>query len=152
MTANGLHRRFSTEGLPAAEKFDALREHCAPLFDVERPEDCDASLEAKGDAYLIGELWLFENAFPAVRYVRSSKRVRRDGIDQIVIKSVSNGSAQGEANGASVERRDGALWIIDCAQPFFYEATQSRGYGAMLSRRLLEDRLGDLAPIFAGLG
>lgn len=57
MSSNLRHRSFWYTGAPKPELFEAFRQHMAPLFTVERPDDMRASCEAAGDAIMVGDLW-----------------------------------------------------------------------------------------------
>jgi AraC-like DNA-binding protein len=138
------HRHFSNGGVPHASKFESYRAHLSPIFDVERSTDGLRDDNARGDAYLVGDLWLFHTDFPARRYVRTTDRIRRDGVDFIVVNCYVSGAWRDLRRDQTRFGGESPLQIVDCARPFDLEMTRTEGYGAVLRRERIEDRLGDL--------
>jgi AraC-like DNA-binding protein len=140
------HRHFSNDDIPVASKFEAYREHLSPIFDVARTRDVADDDAARGDAYLIGDLWLFHTEFPARRYIRTLDRIRRDGVDFIIVNYFARGGWRENLDGrTTVPGRP--LQMRDCARPFDLEMTRTEAYGVVLRREQIEDRIGDLGAL-----
>jgi hypothetical protein len=70
----------------STRQFDVWRESIAVVFDVEPPADVVATtFVASVEAFQLGDMIVTHAHLGEQRYVRSSARVRRDGMDHFVL-------------------------------------------------------------------
>ncbi|MCM5690004.1 hypothetical protein M8037_14545 [Sinorhizobium meliloti] len=72
--------------------FDVWRESINVVFDVERrSQDGNRPFTASVEAFQLGDMVVTDAVLGAQRYVRSSARVRRDGMDHFVLNLYRTG-------------------------------------------------------------
>ncbi|MEV7603085.1 AraC family transcriptional regulator, partial [Kitasatospora sp. NPDC089797] len=118
MTA-GVGTVFRGEELPAKERFDCWREL------LERTRACDAT-SAHADDFRaelrrseLGEVVLLGTAFPAVRFRRTERMVRRSDAEVYHLSFLAEGSmALTRGDGPTESLRPGELHLVDSSTPY----------------------------------
>jgi AraC-like DNA-binding protein len=83
---------FSTEGLPASRQFEAWREQCAPLLDMEPARGLQDGYAARHRVWTLGAMALSHVHAAPARFHRSARHIRRDSIDHWIISFVRTGT------------------------------------------------------------
>ncbi|WP_137124309.1 helix-turn-helix domain-containing protein [Roseomonas sp. HF4] len=83
---------FSTKGLPASQQFEAWREQCAPVLDMEPMPGQQDGYAAMHRVWKLGAMALSHVHAAPARFHRSARHIRRDSIDHWIISYVRTGS------------------------------------------------------------
>lgn len=140
---------FSTDDLPAKERFDAWRDAIAPVFDVEpadrhAPRDCRAELSA----FHLGDMLVGRISLSGVNHrgIRSARKIRRDPLDHYVVEIYTGGGCVGEAGG-DFALTPGSVGIMDLGQPAAVQSALSESISVTIPRDLLDRRVADAARL-----
>lgn len=137
--------RFSTHGLPEADRFDAWRDKVSVIFDVAHiGSPGSTSFEASVEAYQIGDLVITDSRQGEQAYENTPKRIRRAGIDLIQIGVYRSGGYVGDASGLTINGAAGDVQIIDLAQPIVTAEPASDMVCVFVPREILQTKVGDL--------
>jgi AraC-like DNA-binding protein len=103
--------------LASAPRFDAFeiwQASLANLFDTTLVGE-DAAANFRGDVtgFHLGDTLTFNNASVAQRLVRDVKRVRRSGVDHVMLQYQTAGRLVGDYDGRSVELNTGDIGFVD---------------------------------------
>lgn len=139
---------FSTDELPAAERFDAWRDVISPVFDLEAldprsPPACAADMAV----IHLGELLIsrIRLAGTGQRGVRATQKIRRDSLDHYVVEVYTGGGCIGKAGAREFDLATGGVGILDLAQPLSVQSALSESLAITIPRVLLDSRVPDAA-------
>ncbi|WP_202332957.1 helix-turn-helix domain-containing protein [Mesorhizobium sp. L-8-3] len=137
--------RFSTQ------QFDIWRESIAVVFDVERLSgDAETTFNASVDAFQLGDMVVTNADLGGQRYVRSSARVRRDGMDHFVLNLYRTGGWRAQTPRGEFEGRAGQVSVLDLSCELVSDEPNCSLVALFLPRSLVEDRLPNLGALHGG--
>lgn len=112
------HSHFSTDDLPKKDRLCAWREDISVIFDHEVAPIRDARpFHATFDVYNFGHsVFASLDASPG-RYVRSTRKVSRDGMDSILLQLFLEGGVQFGVGQRTTYGETGDIVVFDLAQP-----------------------------------
>lgn len=112
------HSRFSTDDLPEQDRLAAWREDISVIFDWEATQLKDARLfHATFDLYHFGHSVLAGLKSSSGRYIRSSRKASRDGMDSILLQLFLEGGVQFGVGQRTTYAQRGDIVVFDLAQP-----------------------------------
>ncbi len=112
------HSHFSTNDFPERDRFAAWREDISVVFDAENAPVEDAEpFHATFDVYNFGHCVLAGLTASTGRYVRSTRKASRDGMDSILLQLFLEGSVQFGVGGRTTYADAGDIVVFDLAQP-----------------------------------
>lgn len=86
---------FSTEGLPAAERFAAWRESIGVFLEVRQPDATSpADFSAQVEGYLLEDVFLSRCTTRAQKFDRHAARIAQDSIDHYMIQVFLDGGVE----------------------------------------------------------
>ncbi|HEV7276579.1 MAG TPA: helix-turn-helix domain-containing protein [Devosiaceae bacterium] len=139
---------FRTSDFAPAEQFESWREAMSFMSQVERSEgEATAPFKAESSAFHLGTLVVGTTAFEGQRFIRDSRRIRRDLLDHVLVQYYRKGSFGGETEEREVQVRSGDICVIDLASASNFLETDSSGIHVMMPR----DFLAEAMPVGAGL-
>lgn len=101
---------FTTDSVPEKDRFAAWREDISALFDVEElPVKDEKPFHATFHAYHFGQSVVGDLKATGGRYLRSSLKVARDGMDAILLQLFVEGGIEGGVQCGVGNRRTGAV-------------------------------------------
>jgi len=112
------HSLFSTNDLPEKDRLAAWREDISVIFDLESAPgvDCDP-FHATFDLYHFGRSVLARLTASPGRYVRSTRKAARDGMDSILLQLFLEGGVQFGVGRRTTYAEAGDIVVFDLAQP-----------------------------------
>jgi AraC-like DNA-binding protein len=140
------HSLFTTDALPEKDRFAAWREDMSVIFDVEKsPIDDENPHHATFSVYQFGQSVLGGlNASPG-RYLRSGRKVARDGLDAILLQLFVKGGVQFGVGRRTTYANAGDLVVFDLAQTVDNINTGFHHITAMWPRAAVEEMVPDIA-------
>lgn len=128
--------------------FDVWRESINVVFDVERrSQDGNRPFTACVEAFQLGDMVVTDAVLGAQRYVRSSARVRRDGMDHFVLNLYRTGGWIAETARGEFEGRAGQVSVLDLSCELISDEPDCHLVAMFLPRSLIEDRLPNLGGL-----
>jgi AraC-like DNA-binding protein len=117
--------RLDTDGLSGPQRFEAWRDSVAPLFDCQFIDPDDA-LDFQVDTTVLdlGDVLFAESRANALRFERSSRLIRRGGIDHFLIQWYRRGGYQGDHARDRIRVDAGEIGVLDLGREFL---TQTKG-------------------------
>ena len=136
--ATACHSRFSTAGLPAAQRSEAWRDQVVPFLDIERPQH-SAGFEAEAATLRFGPFLLYAARLPAYDYARGVQRIRRDSLDHWMIGFCRRGTQRQRSGDTVIDFRPGVPHVLSMARPF--EARRTGGQVEWIALHVARDAL-----------
>lgn len=137
-------QRFSTEHLPADERYEAWVKRdwprLAPLYRTEPTEPFNTEMENTA----LGPVMLARVRITGMVWRRGPKEIRDANFDPILVNMMVEGEARGDMDGRPFHEPSGSYHFHDMARPSSHVATASFVYGLALTRDLAEEWLGSL--------
>ena len=116
----------TTRGVPAAQQFDLWRSSTGTMFDHAAPPGAaTAGFLGEASTWRFGGLALTRLHMSAGRYLRSSRQVRRDGVDHWVLTVATAGQRIIRVGDAEQFMRPGSVFVGSLDQSFATERTDS---------------------------
>ncbi|MGJ3242759.1 MAG: helix-turn-helix domain-containing protein [Opitutales bacterium] len=137
---------FETDAFPARDRFSAWQESMGVLFDIAPSADTgNDAFFARVDCYQLHRMLIAETRSRAARYDRKESRIRRDGLDLIMIQLFTQGEVQFGTRCGSTVTPQGQLVVFDMGQ--FIENHNSIYTNLTLAfpREVMEAYLPDIA-------
>ncbi|UVF20472.1 hypothetical protein HPT29_004840 [Microvirga terrae] len=132
----------------ATRYFDAWREGIAVVYDVEPPSyDVAAGFGASVEAFQLGDMIVTDAHLGDQRYVRSTARVRRDGLDHFVLNLYRTRGWKAQTSDGEFEGTAGQVSVVDLARELISDEPDSDLVALFVPRDLLEQRLPDLTAL-----
>jgi AraC-like DNA-binding protein len=132
----------------STRQFDVWRESIAVVFDVEPPADVVATtFVASVEAFQLGDMIVTDAHLGEQRYVRSSARVRRDGMDHFVLNLYRTGGWRAQTPQGEFEGAAGQVSVLDLSCELISDEPSSDLVTLFVPRSLLEERLPDLSAL-----
>ncbi|MGI6853310.1 helix-turn-helix domain-containing protein [Mesorhizobium sp. 1B3] len=132
----------------STRQFDVWRDSIAVVFDVERrSQDAGTAFNADVEAFQLGDMVVTSASLDEQRYLRSSTRIRRDGMDQFVLNLYRTGGWRSQTSRGDFAGTAGQVCVLDLACELVSDEPPSDLVALFIPRSLLEDRLPDLAAL-----
>lgn len=109
---------FSTEDLPSHRQFEAWRDQCAPILDMEPVQGHQDAYAASHRVWKLGAMALSHVHAPPARFHRSARHIRRDSLDHWIISFVRKGGQTIRVGGAVSAAPARAPHILAMHEPF----------------------------------
>lgn len=89
------HTHFSTDFLPARDRFDVWRDSMSVLFEVDQDKELrGAPFEAHLEAFMFDQIMLARTQSTAASYSRTRKDIQTDGIDMMMLQLILKGDVE----------------------------------------------------------
>lgn len=138
---------LDTDRLPASERFARFAEGL-PIYELTALSDGGPeSFSANVKAWSLGDLVVTSGRLSPLRWVRSAKAASRDGHDNLSFILLTDGSAEGDAEGRRVSIGPGQIAAFDLGRPFFNNATQTKSLTLGVSRRAMQNVVATLPDL-----
>jgi AraC-like DNA-binding protein len=99
---------------PGFDAFEIWQASLANLFDTALVgEDASANFHGDVTGFHLGDCLTFDNASVAQRLVRDGQRVRRSGVDHIMLQYQTSGRLTGDYDDRNVELNPGDIGFVD---------------------------------------
>ncbi|HEV7257760.1 MAG TPA: helix-turn-helix domain-containing protein [Bosea sp. (in: a-proteobacteria)] len=132
----------------STRQFEEWRESIAVVFDVERPvEDSSQPFAADVRAFQLGDMVVTDARLGEQRYLRSAARVRRDGMDHIVLNLYRTGGWRAQTALGEFEGAAGQVSVLDLSCELVSDEPTSDLVALFLPRSLLDDRLPNIGAL-----
>lgn len=140
------HSSFSTDSLPEKDRFAAWREDMSVIFDVEKsPIRDEQPHHATFDLYHFGRSVLGDLKASTGRYLRSRRKVARDGLDSILLQLFVTGGVRFGVGRRTTCAQAGDIVVFDLAQTVDNINTGFRHITSMWPRMAIEEVRPDIA-------
>lgn len=103
---------FDSSKAPPEEGYEGWRGIASPLFDIEAVAP-DRPFHAAYQAFHLGSILIGAGSFDPTRFSRSRPRIRRDGLDHLLIQLYTAGGYVGELGPRPVDMPAGRLACLD---------------------------------------
>lgn len=130
------HDVFSTDALPAGERFLVWRDAVLPLFDC-APADSEA-FTATLEGYDLKETFISVCTFSELRYRRAAHHAYDEGADHLLVQIYLEGGYVGENGLHPVRVEPGDICLLDLAKPLMTQTRPSRVLTVVMPRALLQ--------------
>ena len=133
---------FSTDQIPARDRFDIYRDSVSVIFDAEAHDKKNVpQFEAHLDSFMFGQIMLARHRTSAAKYIRSKKAIDTDGIDSILIQFYLKGGLSNRSGKLTTEAADGDVIIFDLSKPTSVFNPDFDNICALFPRDLMESYL-----------
>ena len=140
------HSHFSTDDHPEKDRLCAWREDISVIFDHEIAPIRDPDpFHATFDVYHFGHSVLARLDASPGRYVRSTRKASRDGMDSILLQLFLEGSVQFGTERRTTYAEAGDIVVFDLAQPVDNINRKFRHLTALWPRDAIEAVVPDIA-------
>ena len=140
------HSRFSTDDLPAKDRWGFWREDISVLFDLERaPIEDPEPFHAVFDLYHFGHSVLGHLDASPGRYLRSPRKAARDGMDSILLQLFLEGGLQFGVGRRTTHAKTGDIVVFDLSQPVDNINLKFEHLTIMWPRSAIEEVVPDIA-------
>ena len=102
---------------PRFDAFEVWRASLDQLFDAALPADRPANFRGDVTGFHLGDSLTFDNKSVAQRLARDRSRIRRSGIDHVMIQYQTTGRLRGDYDDHSVELGPGDVGFVDFGRP-----------------------------------
>jgi AraC-like DNA-binding protein len=134
--------RFSTH------QFEVWRESIEVVFDVESTsEEAGRNFSADVEAFQLGDMVITNATLGEQRYLRSSARARRDGMDHFVLNLYRSGGWRAQTARGDFDGVPGQVSVLDLAKDLVSDEPNSQLVTLFLPRSLIEERLPNLGDL-----
>ncbi len=107
--------RFDSADLPSSIRKDVIREVMSVGYDVGLPEDTAFSLAS--DAWLLGGMLINSRTCSPIRFSRTGRRIRRDGLDHYMLMVTRAGAWSAELDGVKLDAPGAEVVVFDMTGP-----------------------------------
>jgi hypothetical protein len=107
--------RFDSADLPPSIRMDMIREVMSVGYDVGLPDDTDFSIAS--DAWLLGGMLVNSRTCSPIRFSRTRRRLRRDGLDHYMVMVTRAGAWSADLDGARLDPPGAEVVVFDMAAP-----------------------------------
>jgi AraC-like DNA-binding protein len=133
---------FSTGDVDPGDRWAVWRESISVIFDTgPAPGAEDISLAASVQARHLGSLVVGDTQFTPQRYDRSTRKIRRDGLDHYLVQLYRDGGYVGAHESGDLDLRAGDICLLDLGQPVSTRTGASRTCSLVFPREMLETGL-----------
>jgi len=142
------HSLFTTDGLPARDRFSGWREDMSVIFDVEPVPGHTVKREtfhATFELYHFGRSVLGGLSSSMARYVRSQRKAARDALDAILLQVFLEGGVQFGVGQRTTYAETGDIVVFDLAQPVDNTNRNFHHITSMWPRAALEEVVPNIA-------
>lgn len=140
------HSLFTTDTLPEKDRFAAWREDMSVIFDVEKSPINDPSpYHASFKLHHFGQSVIGDLKASTGRYLRTRRKLSRDGLDAILVQLFLEGGVQFGVGRRTTYAQAGDIVIFDLSQRVDNINTEFRHITSMWPRESIEQVLPDVA-------
>jgi AraC-like DNA-binding protein len=140
---------FSTEAVEARHQRDYWVGRYDSFNRLDLPEATRAGFTASNEIWNLGDFALLRNSGPAVAFERTSRRIRRDSLDHLVIRLIRFGEARHRAGDTCVAASPLVPLVFSLGEPY---AGDRSGEADWISLYITRDRFPDLSAGLSRLG
>lgn len=136
---------FTTDTFNAKDRFGAWQESMGVLFDITATATTlEPAFYATVDCFQFQQLLLAQTKSHAARYTRCEKRLRRDGLDIILIQLFEEGETLFGAKNQTTLGDTGQMIVFDLAQPLANYNSEYTNLTLAFPRELIEARVPEI--------
>jgi len=134
--------RYSTDGLPQAERYDAWLRRDWPRSAVIYRTEPSEPFSTRWESAQLGPVTFVYTEITGMRWERRVEDIRNSDFDPIIVSMMIEGHAQGDLGGRALREGPGSFHFHDLARPSLHVSTSSRTYALILPRPVAEEWLG----------
>ncbi|MGH8447497.1 MAG: helix-turn-helix domain-containing protein, partial [Solimonas sp.] len=129
---------FSTRGLREQEAFEIWNDAISVVFDTSPPARGIGRFTAAVTAWHAGNFVVSDTRFGAQRFERPLRKLRRDGLDHVLLQLYCRGGYAGTAERQPLRVGPGDVSVLDMTRPVSTVAARSDTVSLVIPRRTLD--------------
>lgn len=134
---------FSVNDLPASKRFEAFQESMSVCYDTANPTVAEERFHGEITSQLVDQILLVETKASGQDFIRSAKKIRRDGVDHFMVQTFRYGQTQRLDSDANASCDADKIIIHDAAEPWAATTAEFSNITLVIPRRLIAGKLKD---------